>query len=76
LSSHILRRNCLLKHVIKTKLNGRIEVRERQGKRRKKLLDDLKFKRGYWQFKGKALDRRLWRPRVLRSYGSVARMNE
>jgi hypothetical protein len=39
---HILRRNCLLKHVIEGKLEGRIEVRRRRGRRRKDLLDDLK----------------------------------
>jgi hypothetical protein len=36
---HILRRNCLLKHVI--------EVTERRGKRRKQLADDLKKSRCY-----------------------------
>jgi hypothetical protein len=40
---HILHRNCLLKHVIE----GRIEVTGRRGRRRKKLLDDLKATRGY-----------------------------
>jgi hypothetical protein len=30
---HILPRNCLLKHVIKGKLQGRIEVMGRRGKR-------------------------------------------
>jgi hypothetical protein len=39
---HILRRNCLLKHVIE----GVIEVTERTGRRRKQLLGDLKKKRG------------------------------
>jgi hypothetical protein len=37
---HILRRNCLLKHVIE----GRIEMTGRRGRRRKQLLDDLKKK--------------------------------
>jgi hypothetical protein len=32
---HILRRNCLLKHVIEGKLEGRIEMTERRGRRRK-----------------------------------------
>jgi hypothetical protein len=40
--SHILRRNCLLKLVIEGKLEGRIEVTGRRGRRRKQLLDDLK----------------------------------
>jgi hypothetical protein len=42
---HILRRNCLLKHVIKGKLEKRIEMKGRRGGRRKQLLDDLKEKR-------------------------------
>jgi hypothetical protein len=43
---HILRRNCLLTHVIEGKLEGRIEMTGRLGRRRKQLLDDLKEKRG------------------------------
>jgi len=42
---HILRRNCLLKHVIEGKIDGRINVTGRQGRRRKQLLDDLKGKK-------------------------------
>jgi hypothetical protein len=53
---HILRRNCLLKHVIEEKLEGRTG---RRGRRRKQLLDDLKEKRGYWKLKEEALDRTL-----------------
>ena len=34
---HILRGNCLLKHVTEGKLEGRIKVTERRGRRRKKL---------------------------------------
>jgi hypothetical protein len=49
-------RNCLLKHVIEGKIEGRIEVMGRRGRRRKQLLDDLKEKRGYWKFKEEALD--------------------
>jgi hypothetical protein len=41
---HILRRNCLLKHVIEGKLEGRIEMTGRRGRRRKQLLYDLKEK--------------------------------
>jgi hypothetical protein len=32
---HILRRNCLLKHVIEGKLEGRIEMTGTRGRRRK-----------------------------------------
>jgi hypothetical protein len=49
--SHILRRNCLLKHVTEGKLEGRIEMMGRRGTRRKQLLDDLKEKRRYWKLK-------------------------
>ena len=38
---HILRRNCLVKHVIEGKVEGRTEVRGRRVKIRKQLLDDL-----------------------------------
>jgi hypothetical protein len=38
---YILRRNCLLKHVNEGKIEERIKVTERWGKRRKQLLDDL-----------------------------------
>jgi hypothetical protein len=48
---HILCRNCLLKHVIEGKVEGRIEMTKRRGRRRKKLLDDLKEKRRYWKLK-------------------------
>jgi hypothetical protein len=44
---HILRRNCLLKHVIEGKVEGRIDMTGRRGRRRKQLLDDLKGKRRY-----------------------------
>jgi hypothetical protein len=44
---HILRRNCLLKHVTEEKLEGRIEMMGRRGRRCKQLLDDLKEKRRY-----------------------------
>jgi hypothetical protein len=39
---HILRRNCLLKHVFEGKIEGRIEVTGRRGRRLKQLLNDLK----------------------------------
>jgi hypothetical protein len=39
---HILRRNCLLKHVIEGKLEARIEVTGRRGRRRKQPLDDFR----------------------------------
>jgi hypothetical protein len=39
---HILRRNCLLKPVIEGKIEIRIDVTGRRGRRHKQLLDDLK----------------------------------
>jgi hypothetical protein len=68
---HALRRNCLLKHVIEGKLEGRLEMTGRRGRRRKKLLDDLKERRRYWNFKEEALGRTLWRIRYGRLYGHV-----
>jgi len=56
----ILRRNCLLKHVIEGKLEGRIKVIERRERRRKQLLDNPKATRGYWKLKEEVLDRSLW----------------
>jgi hypothetical protein len=70
---HILRRNCLLKHVIEGKLEGRIQVTGRRGRRRKQLLDDLKAKRKYRKLKEEALDRTVWRTRFGRGYGPVVR---
>ena len=53
---HILRRNCFLKCVIEGKIEGRIEVTGRRGRRSKLLLDDLKETRVYWKLKVEALD--------------------
>ena len=63
---HILHRNCLLKQVIEGKIKEEIEVTRRQGRRRKKLLDDLKDRRGYCHLKEKALDRNMWRDRFVK----------
>jgi hypothetical protein len=42
---HILCRNCLLQWVIEGNIKGGIEVTGRRGRKRRKLLDDLKEKR-------------------------------
>ena len=42
---HILRRNCLLKQ-IEGKIKGEMKVTRRRGRRRRKLLDGLKDRRG------------------------------
>jgi hypothetical protein len=38
---HILHRNCLLKQIIEGKIKGGIEVAGRQGRRCRKLLDEI-----------------------------------
>src|SRR5215471_15124186 len=68
---HILRRNCLLQQVIEGKIQGQIEVIRKRGRRRKKLLDDLKDRRGYCQLQEEALDRTTWRNRFGRGFGPV-----
>jgi hypothetical protein len=70
---HILRRNCLLKHVIEGKLEGRIEVTGRRGRRRKQVLDDLQEKRRYWNWKEETRDLTVWRTRFGRDYGPLVR---
>ena len=72
---HILRRNCLLKHVIRGKIKGEMEVTRRRGRRRKKLLDDLKERRGYSHFKEEPLDRIMWRNRFGGGFGPVVKQN-
>jgi hypothetical protein len=68
---HILRRNCLLQRVIEGKTKGGIEVTGRRGRRRRKLLDDLKERRGYYHLKEEALARTMWRACFGRGFGPV-----
>jgi hypothetical protein len=68
-----LRRNCLLQRDTEGKIQGGIEVTERQGIRRSKLLDDLKERRGYSHLKEEALDRTMWRARFGSGFGPVVR---
>ena len=50
LIGYIWLRNWFLKYVIEGKIEGRIEVTGRRGRRRNQLLDDLKGeKTGYWK---------------------------
>ena len=70
---HILRRNCLLKQGIVGKIKWDIEVTRRQRRRRKKLLDDLKDRRGYSHLKEEALDRNMWRNRFGSGFEPVVR---
>jgi hypothetical protein len=55
-----------------TSLEG-IEVIGRLGRRRRKLLDDLKEGRGYLHLKEEALDRTMWRARFGRGFGPGVR---
>jgi len=68
-----LLRNCLLQRVIEGKIKGGIEVTGRRGRRRRKLLYDLKERRGYSHLKEEAVDRTMWRARFGRGFGPVVR---
>jgi hypothetical protein len=70
---HILRRNCLLQRVIEGKIKGGIEVTGRRGRKRRKLLDGLKERRGYSHLKEETLDSTMWRARFGRGLGPVVR---
>ena len=70
---HILRRNCLLQHVIEGKIKGGLEVTGRRGRRRRKLLDDLKERNGYSHLKEEVLDRTVRRAVFGRGIGPVVR---
>jgi hypothetical protein len=72
---HILRRNCLLKQVIEGKIKGEMEVTRRRGRRRRKLLDDLKDKRGYSHLKEEALDPTICRNRFGGGFETLVRQN-
>jgi hypothetical protein len=50
-----------------------MEVTRRRGRKRRKLLDDLKDNRGYSHLKEEALDRTMWRAGFGRGFGTVAR---
>jgi len=69
----ILRRNFRLKHIVEGKLEGRIEVTGRRGRRRKQILDDLEETRGCWKLNEETPERTLWRSRFGRGCGPVVR---
>ena len=70
---HILRRNCLVKHVIEGQREGMIGVKGRRGRGHKQQLDNLKGKIGYSKLKEEALDRSIWRTCFGRDYGPAVR---
>jgi len=73
LIGHIMHRNCLLQQVTEGKITGGIEVTGRQGRRRRKLLDELKERRGYFHLKEEALDRTMCRADFGRGFRPVVR---
>jgi hypothetical protein len=70
---HILCRNCLLQQVIEGKIKAGIKVIGRRGRGLRKLLDDLKERRGCSHLKEEALDRTVWRAGFGRGFGPVVR---
>jgi len=52
-----------------------MEVTRRRGRRRKKLLDDLKDRREYLHLEEEALDRTMWRNQFGGGFGPVVRQN-
>ena len=71
---HCLRRNCLQKHVIEEKIDRRIEVTGRRGRRSKQLLRDFRETRGRWILKEEVLDRSVCRTRLGTGCGPVVRL--
>jgi hypothetical protein len=68
-----LRRNCLLQRIIEGKIKDGIEVTGRRERRHRKLLGDLKERRGYSDLKKEALDHTIWRARCGRGFGPAVR---
>ena len=68
---HILRMNCLQKHVIE-EMTGQIEGKIRRRKRNKPL-DGLKENKMYWSLRQEALVRTLCRTHFARGNGPVLR---
>jgi hypothetical protein len=55
------------------KIKGAIEVTGRRGRRCRKLLDDIKERRGYSHLKLEVLDRNIWRASFERGFGPAVR---
>jgi len=68
-----LHRNCLLKHVIKKRKEGRIGETGKRGRNYKQILDDLNESKRYWKSKEEILDRTVWIICFERGYGSDIR---
>jgi len=65
--------NCLIKHVIEGKIEGKKEVTGGRGRRGKELLDDHYETNEYWKLKEEALYPSLWRKHFGRGCGPVVR---
>jgi hypothetical protein len=72
---HILRRNCVVKQVVEGKIEREMEVTRRRGRGRKKVLDDLKDRRGYSNLKDEAPYRTVRRNRFRGGFGPVVKQN-
>jgi hypothetical protein len=59
--------------LLKERYKRGIDVTGRQGRRRRKLLDDLKERRGYYHLKEVTVDRTMWRGCFGRGFGPVVR---
>jgi hypothetical protein len=57
------------------KIKGEMEVSRRRGRRRKKLLYDLKDRRGYSHLKEETLDRTKWSNCFRGGFEPVVRQN-
>jgi hypothetical protein len=53
----------------------RVKVRGRRERRRRKLLDELKERRGYSYLREEALDRTVWRALFGRGFGPLVRQS-
>jgi hypothetical protein len=54
-------------------MKGGIEVTGRRGRKRRKLLDGLKERIGYFHLKEETLDLTVWRARFGRGFGAVVK---
>ena len=68
---HTLRRNRVMDHVIEWKLERKVYVRGRRGRRHKQLLDELVETRGYCNVKEWAVYHPVWRTRFGRGCGPI-----
>jgi hypothetical protein len=68
---HILRRNYLRQQATEGEIKG--EMTRTRGRKRRKLQDGLKERRGYSHLKEEALDRTMWRARFGRGFRPVGR---